>query len=1062
MVLMTFFPSTKNPAKNSSLTASAAAAAISAEEAAASALAAQVSLEGATGPIGLTGPQGEQGDTGATGAAGSSSNPERVTALSKAAFFAVAQDRVRNSAGSGFIEWGKTTNELEVEPVNEGLHAKTTLPNALFLAGGNGFADSAVSRSDSPLVTVNGVQSQIEFVVQGSDSNTRNVFSFPPAPMGNKTYDSASGVLVEHANSSIAFAAETATNKVITSRQDLVILESWHEKISDKDVVYPLGNVQYGVATWEGIALSSSVAAQGYSAFGEWDTTTVGYGVVWSTLSDTDKALFAGNFASNIYYDGSEAIQVRYRIRVIEGLGDGWKQIVPTTGENEGSNNNFLHYDIASGSETLQLILPRGKKDTVDDYTLDTVSGSYNAYREVNGQYKARLTWQNDNTSVGHIGLCFAIPIVLVQRRNQGAYHPALNPEGCSKIQSVGGGSSNSWYEVNAYISTSTVDCFEQRSLTQDGVIGDTSGRSDGKFYNAIYASDVQDLRMSSKRLPLKEIREKCHRMAIAGKIRGFEGVPFTKVFGVVTGTTYTGNPVRTWIDIAGGGLSDFFGITDGDVEGILSVDGFVYKLVHIASDGTALVSSMHGDVGGDVAGKVVIISKLQPHSQVNPTWTDIIGNPSDIADTFPDGVEGQWIANQSEAFYSPLTASYDSADFTSVELINTDTISFHVKGLTTSATEQYILGGSVESTFIYYQGSTGNLRLVDDSGNITDATVGELSDGDDYYVELRLNPTGWDLYLDGVFKVTAVGTVGDVTLDTIGEDGAGTSMTIGTVYGVTLGGLASWPMQVNNNSIFDDEDMIGSNNLTYNGKPVPVTSSDTLSTKQLGVSTDILSPWEYFPLNRKCLGNGAGNKYAYSTDAGVTWDFGNTVAGGDDKGINPINNTIRLTLASDQITLIQYETQAHFTKDDVNSKVLDLGSVWVGSRHSEKLMSTLINKVPISDVLPYLAIQTVLQSYGVDENSPEFLESIYVPPTHNSVTPAGITKAIKVLDYLSVENNISKFCYIYKEMIYDTTWGDNSKFEINDNQATVTDDNGNSVLVGTASFKTQYFLVKE
>ena len=51
---------------------------------------------------------------------------------------------------------------------------------------------------------------------------------------------------------------------------------------------------------------------------------------------------------------------------------------------------------------------------------------------------------------------------------------------------------------------------------------------------------------------------------------------------------------------------------------------------------------------------------------------------------------------------------------------------------------------------------------------------------------------------------------------------------------------------------------------------------------------------------------------------------------------------------------------------------------------------------------------------------------------------------------------------YAYKEMVYDVDWGDNNQFEILDNQGTQTDDNGNSVLYGTASFDTQYFVVEE
>ncbi|TMO92868.1 hypothetical protein CWC11_22045, partial [Pseudoalteromonas sp. S3178] len=91
-----------------------------------------------------------------------------------------------------------------------------------------------------------------------------------------------------------SFQVLTSTESVITSRKDLVFLETWHEKISDKDVVYPLGNVQYGGTTFDGMPLdlSPSGIAQGYSAFGEWDTVTTGRGHKWTTLTDTQKKKF--------------------------------------------------------------------------------------------------------------------------------------------------------------------------------------------------------------------------------------------------------------------------------------------------------------------------------------------------------------------------------------------------------------------------------------------------------------------------------------------------------------------------------------------------------------------------------------------------------------------------------------------------------------------------------------------------------------------------------------------------------------------------------------------------
>ena len=75
----------------------------------------------------------------------------------------------------------------------------------------------------------------------------------------------------------------------------------------------------------------------------------------------------------------------------------------------------------------------------------------------------------------------------------------------------------------------------------------------------------------------------------------------------------------------------------------------------------------------------------------------------------------------------------------------------------------------------------------------------------------------------------------------------------------------------------------------------------------------------------------------------------------------------------------------------------------------------------------------------------------------HNNNSPA-----VKTLDYLSSSNNVAKLVYAYKEMVFDVDWGDNNQFEIASNQSTLTDDNGNTVLYGTASFNTQYFTIEE
>lgn len=183
---------------------------------------------------------------------------------------------------------------------------------------------------------------------------------------------------------------------------------------------------------------------------------------------------------------------------------------------------------------------------------------------------------------------------------------------------------------------------------------------------------------------------------------------------------------------------------------------------------------------------------------------------------------------------FSPLTASYSNASFTPVVISNTEIISFHVKGLSSSSDSQYIFGGSITGAYVFYRGSDGRFRVATDTGNIRQVYSTILNDGGEYFVEIKIDPLGWDLYIDSNFIVRSAGSISDITLDRIGMSSATTTMTIGAVYGVTLGGSASWPMQSVNDDEFDGEDMIGSNDLTYNGAPVPITSADTIETNPL------------------------------------------------------------------------------------------------------------------------------------------------------------------------------------------------------------------------------------
>jgi len=993
-------------------------------------------------------------------------------AMSKTEFFALAEKRKRDSAGSGFSEWGK--HYLGTDNVNNGLWDIPSSPNMLRMGMESG---GGASRTEYPISNVNGVTHALRRI--NTTNVTRNYITFPPAPDGTKTYDSATGAVVTHASAAEAFeglvtngdfrngddgswnlsgsgsgtitvdatgasfngnntsascylsnsttypagthrieinstsnqpsvwvslggvynqvglkkgvttleithsggglsvnprtpntatkilsvSVMPATESVITSRQDFGFIESWHEKISEKDAVFPLGNVQYGASSWEGMSTHNITEswseapniAQGYSAFGEWDTATLGRGRRWSTLSAANKAKFLEDPENNIYSDGDDLIQVRYRVRVVEGLGDSWEYTSPYL----APDSKVLSYSEASSEVRVK---PKGSLTSIADDLASyssAVAGDYMSSSAVAalvegidgdvGVWKVRTS---NAASYAHNGLCFAIPLFLVQRRNQGAYHPVFNAEGCTtwwdeaKVAS----SNRIWHGTDTHIATSALECFYKKADggwaagTRGNIATGISGRPDSKAFDAIYASDVQDLRMSSKSLPLAEIREKYKRMAIAGEVRGFEAVPFTiaKDVNSPANSQISGGRIINYLnsgDFFKGYATDAWQPVIGGYV-VRKSDGLLRAVKEVTYSSSADKSSIKL-VGDDAWSydSFFVGGFNQTHKQAKPTWTDIIGSPANIAATFPNGVEGQWI---------PV---------------------------------------------------------------------------------------------------------------------------------------------------------------------IPVTGT-TVTAK----------------LNRKSLETTIARES--TGDSGVTW-------GANPVTLNTTLNEWTAAFGGSSVYIIHYETQAHFTQDESNSKVLDLGSVFGSSDHrmvyGGLLSDSLVGKVSTVSGADTKKYKPVL---GFTLDTFKLHTSSTVLPEHSVMNLAGTGAAVKTLDYLSSENNVAKLCYAYKEMKFDSSadaiadaqgvsygawtaltkgtiyrfssngsitgndvvyalaattnsrafnsgdlslingefanasgwlvlwdgngFGDNNKFEITNNQSTLTDDNGNTVLYGTASFNTQHFVIEE
>ncbi|RXE99599.1 hypothetical protein [Pseudoalteromonas sp. PS5] len=596
-------------------------------------------------------------------------NPHVMT---KAQFDALRDMRKQQYAGSGFVEWGKHYISNNEKLVNEGMNTLEALSNMIALGRNTNIVSFGNSRVGMPLVVINGVVIKIECL--NFENDGRNNILFPDAPDGTKTYDSATGTVTQHNNAEAAFAAETETNKVITSRKDLVFLEAWHEKIADKDVVYPLGNVQYGASSYKGIALRNNLVAQGYSAFGEWDSATKGYGIKWSSLTEAQKAIFLGEPEHNIYYDpkAKAYIQVRYRIRVIEGVGNDWRAIRTHV---EGVLCYDVHHRIGK----------QGIKAAANSYVPHSTSNGFFSSKSAYSLLKSDLGVFHavegiNNNKFGHNGLCYALPIALVQRLNQGAYHPSYNPMGTTQYTMTGVRNYH-WHELPTSLRMSTLGCFVQPTETSIGkhpgmgyIGGHGHSRADQyKYHDAIYAGQVEDLRLSAKKQGVNALLEETMRKAVAGTLRGKGKIPFTKS-AVALGTIVKSNTAiyndiskriqfncqsSTWPTSFGVDRTDLLTlVTDSLCTYFLGDNGGVYKIngggIHYgdiyrdSGNGFYIGSDNRVDefnsLFPDGTTLIVIQTTLLGAEFDSLPWVDIIGHPENIAATFPDGVVGQWI----------------------------------------------------------------------------------------------------------------------------------------------------------------------------------------------------------------------------------------------------------------------------------------------------------------------------------------------------------------------------------------------------------------------------------
>ena len=392
--------------------------------------------------------------------------------------------------------------------------------------------------------------------------------------------------------------------------------------------MYPLGNVQYlGITGDAGTPVAGAFAGFGtYSLFGNWQASSalVGKGYVWSTLSDANKKAFIANPENNCYLDGDKVIQVRYRMRVVQGGGDSWGNIDPninTTGTGAAMKYGSLY------------VLAKGKQSTEDDMKQSLAAGSdffYSGnaqfgYKSINGVFDAvETTGAIPSTVLAYEGKCYALPIALVHRRNQGAYHPVYNANGSSRFKDINTANyTQPWYTTVSYIPNSISDTFVYKNSSDGtvltGYIGTTSGRPDGLFYDQVHEGDILDLRNSSQKVEdYNRLIDREFNKAVAGTTRGSQGELYSEVKTQTTTGTIATVEVNDGTKYKSGDVIYIYDITTSTVKGrfiviSVSTNTLTVNTTMSKSANTYLIS------GGQT-------TRTKSNTM---TVTDVIGNPA-------------------------------------------------------------------------------------------------------------------------------------------------------------------------------------------------------------------------------------------------------------------------------------------------------------------------------------------------------------------------------------------------------------------------------------------------
>ena len=272
---------------------------------------------------------------------------------------------------------------------------------------------------------------------------------------------------------------------VVLERKDLAFVEVWHEAVNETGFIFPFGNVQYQGTTSDNIMTSMfdhvfvdtingeesivpdgnkkycQVYQKGNVVYNYYDGTefnavdteekkiidetfvedsTVGRGWKLSDLNEEERRAIFQNPDHNLYFNGDKLVQIRYRTRVtalnlfnnyFKGTSEYMSEGLRFQGKSPVTSR-IITREIGeadtSGDNAGQPIT-----ETVQVFaggSLIQASSSDSLLYKEGKLFDDALFTVEEPTDLSDNGYVHAIPVAIVNRRNQGVYHPEFNENG--------------------------------------------------------------------------------------------------------------------------------------------------------------------------------------------------------------------------------------------------------------------------------------------------------------------------------------------------------------------------------------------------------------------------------------------------------------------------------------------------------------------------------------------------------------------------------------------------------------------------------------------------------